>query len=206
MKLLPRQEEFFHLFGKIAASAVQAAEVFNENILQLDTVNLQTEQIQSHKKDASVNAQRLFKLLHKTFITPFDRYDIHRLNAQLYDIVNMINLVAQRFLRYQIKSVPPTMITLANICLESVRLVEMIVLKLNNLRHSADIMDKSQKIQAYESQADQLLIEGVASLLQNEEDVKNLIKLKEIYNLLESITDGCQEVAFIIEGIVLEYA
>lgn len=208
-KFLPRQEAFFELFEKIASSLTAAANAFYQEVQQLSSpgaADSLADEVLHHKKMAGAQAQRLFTLMHKTFITPFDRYDIHRLNDKLYDIVNMINLTAQRFPRYEIYDTPPTVITLAQICYKSAQLVEEVVSQLHNLRNNTSIATTCDQIKAFESQADQLLIDGVADLLKNESDIKKIIKLKEVYTLMESITDRCQEVAFIVEGIVLEYA
>jgi len=205
-KFLPRQEAFFELFEKIAACLTSAAHAFYQEVQQLSSPNAFADEVLHHKKMAGAHAQRLFTLMHKTFITPFDRYDIHRLNDMIYDIVNMINLTAQRFPRYEIKEIPPMLITLAEICYKSAQLVEEVVSQLHNLRNNGNISKACDQIKAYESQADQLLIDGVAGLLRDESDIKQIIKLKEVYDLMESITDRCQEVAFIVEGIVLEYA
>jgi len=205
-KFLPRQEEFFELFQKIANSLTAAAKSLLQEVQQLSTPAAPAEQVLQHKKAAGAHAQRLFTLMHKTFITPFDRYDIHRLNDKLYDIVNMINLTAQRFPRYGIQEIPPMMVMLAEICFKSAQLVEEVISQIHDLKNNVAITRACDQIKAYESQADQLLMDGVATLLRDENDIKKIIKLKEVYDLMETITDRCQEVAFIVEGIVLEYA
>jgi uncharacterized protein Yka (UPF0111/DUF47 family) len=207
MGFLPRQEEFFTLFTQAATSLTKAAHALHDEVKHLkSSPNLSAERVLEHKREAEAYAQKLFTLLHKTFITPFDRYDIHRLNDKLYDIVNMINLTSQRFVRYEVHSIPTMMVTLTEVCLKSAELIQEVISHLHDLKNNTVITKACDQIKAYESQADQLLIDGVASLLKNEPDVKNIVKLKEIYDLLESITDRCQEVAFIVEGIVLEYA
>ena len=207
MGFLPRQEEFFTLFTQAAMSLTKAAHALHDEVKHLkDSPDLSAERVLEHKREAEAYAQKLFTLLHKTFITPFDRYDIHRLNDKLYDIVNMINLTSQRFVKYEVHSIPAMMVTLTEVCLKSAELIQEVISHLHDLKNNTVITKACDQIKAYESQADQLLIDGVASLLKSEPDVKNIIKLKEIYDLLESITDRCQEVAFIVEGIVLEYA
>jgi len=204
-RFMPRQDAFFELFEKIASCLTSAAQAFYQEVQQLSTPNASADQVLHYKKMAGAHAQRLFTLMHKTFITPFDRYDIHRLNDKLYDIVNMINLTAQRFPRYGIREIPPMMVTLAEVCYKSAQLVEEVISQLHNLKKNGNIAKACDQIKAYESQADQLLIDGVASLLREETDIKKIIILKEVYDLMESITDRCQEVAFVVEGIVLEY-
>ncbi len=207
MGFLPRQEEFFTLFAQAAASLTKAAHALHDEVKHLkDSPSLSAERVLEYKREAEAYAQKLFTLLHKTFITPFDRYDIHRLNDKLYDIVNMINLTSQRFVKYEVHSIPSMMVTLTEVCLKSAELIQEVISHLSDLKNNTAIIKACDQIKAFESQADQLLIDGVAKLLREESDTKAIIKLKEIYDLLESITDRCQEVAFIVEGIVLEYA
>lgn len=207
MGFLPRQEEFFTLFTQAAVSLTKAAQALHDEMKHLtNKPTLSAEHVLEHKRSTEAYSQKLFTLMHKTFITPFDRYDIHRLNDKLYDIVNTINLTAQRFVKYEIHSIPPMMISLTEVCLKSAELIQEVMSQLHDLKNNGEITKACDQIKAYESQADQLLIDGVASLLRDDKDVKNIIKLKEVYDLLESITDRCQEVAFIVEGIVLEYA
>lgn len=205
-RLLPKQEAFFELFGKTASCVTSASYGLYQQLQQLSSPQAPADQVLHYKKMANAHAQRLFTLMHKTFITPFDRYDIHRLNDKLYDIANMINLTAQRVIRYEIREVPPMMITLAEICYKSAQLVEEVMSQLHDLKNNVNITKTCDQIKAFESHADQLLIDGIASLLREDPDVKNILKLREVYDLLETITDRCQEVAFIVEGIVLEYA
>jgi uncharacterized protein Yka (UPF0111/DUF47 family) len=205
-RFLPRQEEFFVLFEKLATCVTTAAQALHQEIQQLSSPESLALQVMQHKIAAEGHAERLFTLMHKRFITPFDRYDIHRLNDKLYDIVNMMNLTAQRFPRYDIREVPQMMVALAEVCYQSAFLVQEVISRLHDLKNVDHITKTCDQIKAYESQADQLLIDGISALLRDENDFKRILVLKEIYDLLETITDRCQEVAFIVEGIVLEYA
>jgi uncharacterized protein Yka (UPF0111/DUF47 family) len=205
-RFLPKQDDFFISFEKLTASVVKAAEVLFKQVNELPNADGYPEQVEHWKSLASETAQYIFTLLHKTFITPFDRYDIHRLNAKIYDIVNMINVTTQRFPIYHIETVPEDVIILANICMQSTQLINDVVGHLHDMKHGPAILDACGKIKHLESQGDQILLMGVATLLNNETDIKKIIKLREIYELLETVTDRCQEVAFILEGIVLEYS
>lgn len=205
-KFLPRQDDFFVFFQKVSACVVKAAEELYLQVKALPDADAYPKKILAYKEEAGEFAQHIFTLLHKTFITPFDRYDIHRLNAKIYDIVNMINVATQRFPIYHINAVPKDVVTLTEICLQSTQLIHDVLGHLHDLKYASDILASCAKIKALESQGDQILLMGVATLLDQETDVRNIIKLREIYKLLESITDRCQEVAFILEGIVLEYS
>jgi uncharacterized protein Yka (UPF0111/DUF47 family) len=199
-KFLPRQDNFFDLFQKISACVVKAAEELCLQVNALPNADDYSKHILQYKKEAGASAQQVFTLLHKTFITPFDRYDIHRLNAKIYDTINMINVTTQRFPIYHIDSVPKDVVVLAEICLQSTQLMQTVI------GHLREIITACSKIKDLESEADEILLKGIGTLMDEESDIKRLLKLREIYELLESITDRCQEVAFILEGIVLEYS
>lgn len=205
-RFLPKQDDFFILFERLTKSVVIAAEVLFEQVNELPQVDDYPAKIENKKRLAGETAQSIFTLLHKTFITPFDRYDIHRLNSKIYDIVNMINVTTQRFPLYHIDKVPEDMIILANICMQSTQLIHKVMDHLHDMKFASEILEACGKIKKLESQGDQILLMGVASLLDNETDIKKILKLREIYELLETVTDRCQEVAFILEGIVLEYS
>lgn len=205
-RFLPRQKNFFDHFQSISASVVKAAEELCLQVKSLPDADSHPAHILEYKKDAGITAQQIFTLLHKTFITPFDRYDIHRLNAKIYDTINMINVTSQRFPVYHIHHVPADVITLAEICLQSTQLIHDVIEQLSDLKHANTIISACSKIKELETQADQILLTGIGRLMDSEDNIKRLLKLREIYELLESITDRCQEVAFIIEGIVLEYS
>ena len=206
VEFLPKQDDFFISFEKLTDSVVKAAEVLFKQVNELPEADGYPAKVESWKLLAGETAQYIFTLLHKTFITPFDRYDIHRLNAKIYDIVNMINVTTQRFPIYHIDTVPEDVIILANICMQSTQLIHNVMDHLDDMKYASEILDACDKIKKLESQADQILLMGVAALLDNETDIKKIIKLREIYELLETVTDRCQEVAFILEGIVLEYS
>lgn len=205
-RFLPKQDNFFDLFEKLSDSVVKSAEVLFKQVNELPNADAYPNKIENLKRQAGEFAQSIFTLLHKTFITPFDRYDIHRLNAKIYDIVNMVNVTTQRFPLYHIEKVPEDVIILVNICLQSTQLIHNVMGHLHDMKFAAEILNACGKIKKLESQADQILLMGVATLLDNESDIKMILKLREIYELLETITDRCQEVAFILEGIVLEYS
>jgi uncharacterized protein Yka (UPF0111/DUF47 family) len=145
-------------------------------------------------------------LLHKTFITPLDRDDIHSLIKTMDDILDFIDASAQRLYLYQVRTIPDDMKRMADITVESVELVRKAVQLLTNMKNAQDIVSICIEINQLENQADQVLRTAVARLFQDESDIKLMIKLKENYELLETVTDRCEDVANVIESIVLEYA
>ncbi|MBI2960221.1 MAG: DUF47 family protein, partial [Betaproteobacteria bacterium] len=139
-------------------------------------------------------------------ITPLDRNDIHQLITNMDDILDLIEDSAQSISMYDIRAVTPDARRLAEICVGCAEKVKAAVEQLSNMRNAGAIMEICGEIDKLESEADHLMRAAMAKLFRDEPDVRELIKLRAIYELLEEMTDRCEDVANIIEGIVLENA
>ena len=144
------------------------------------------------------------QLLHHTFITPIDRDEIHQLITRMDDILDLMEDVSQCMFLYDIKALTDEARKLAVMCFASTETVKAAVALLSNLKNSDAILALCKEVDKLESDADHVMRAAMAKLFREEPDVKQLFKLKEIYQLLESVTDRGQDVANIIEGIVLE--
>ncbi len=203
---LPKEENFFRLFQAIGSELVQASKQFQLMLQDLNNREQYAKTITLHEEKADKIADTALLKLHKTFITPFDRYDIHQLVNNLDDILDSIDRTTKRIIIYQIQVVPEDIHSIATLCLEAVKTVEKAVECLNNLKNSKKILDLCDSIEAIESQAERVLLAGVSSLFQIENDYKRLLKIKEIYEYSKSIIKSCQGVSNIIKGVVLEYS
>jgi uncharacterized protein Yka (UPF0111/DUF47 family) len=148
----------------------------------------------------------VIELLHKTFITPLDREDIHALITRMDDIVDLTEDVAQSVYLYDLRTVTPEAAQLAEICVKCGEKVREAVSLLPKMDNADRIRQACRDIDKLESEADHVMRGAMAKLFRDEEDVRQLIKLKNIYELLETVTDRCEDVANIIEGIVVENA
>jgi uncharacterized protein Yka (UPF0111/DUF47 family) len=145
-------------------------------------------------------------LLHSTFITPFDRNDIHRLISGMDDILDLIQDVAESLLLYDIRRGTPEAEQLAQICHMSCERIKTAVGLLPNLSSPQAILKTCEEIDRLESDADRVMRSAMSRLFRDETDLKQVFKLRSVYLLLEEITDRCEDVANIIEGIVLEHS
>ncbi|KAG0298679.1 hypothetical protein BGZ96_008707 [Linnemannia gamsii] len=145
-------------------------------------------------------------LLHKTFITPFDRDEIHKLITTMDDILDLMEDVATAVWLYDVQSLTPEAGQLAQICASSCEQVAQAVALLKDMKSASAILTICTAIDRLETEADSLLRSAISKLFREEDDVKSLIKHKAILELLEEVTDKCEDVANIIEGIVLENA
>jgi predicted phosphate transport protein (TIGR00153 family) len=145
-------------------------------------------------------------MLHKTFITPLDREDIHQLITRMDDILDLMEDAGQTVSLYDIKQITPEAKRLAELCLSCCEKVRACVGLLHNMNNAREMLSICADIDRLESDADHVMRAAMSKLFREEPDVRNLIKLKAIYEILESVTDRCEDVANIIEGIIVENA
>ncbi|MEO8400254.1 MAG: DUF47 family protein [Gammaproteobacteria bacterium] len=205
-RFLPRQEGFFKCFQKTADTLVTATTLFHTMLHNLDKQQEYVDSIQTYEHEADQITHQTFELLHKTFITPFDRYDIHQLTSGLDDILDLINRCAQRFPFYQLKKVPDEIIKLAELSMQASNLLNRAVYRLHSLKKSDEILQFCEEIDRIESEAHQTVLAGEKKLFLEEKDFKHFFKLKEIYAQTKLVINRCQDVANMIKGIVLEYS
>lgn len=205
-KFLPRQEGFFDLFQKSADILATTAIQFHAMLNDLEHQQQYVDTIAAYEEDGDKIAFTTFELLHKTFITPFDRHDIHRLTSGLDDVLDSINRCAQRFPYFELKQVPAEMIQLAKHSMQASMLLKEATYHLNSLKKSEEILQFCQGIDHIESQAHQVVLAGEKDLFLHENDFKHFYKLKEIYTRTKEVINSYQDVANIIKGIVLEYS
>jgi uncharacterized protein Yka (UPF0111/DUF47 family) len=205
-RFLPRQERFFSLFQQAATQLAEAAQQFCFMLNDLPNAAAHAQTIAQHEQTADKIAHTTFELLHKTFITPFDRNDIHQLTSRLDDILDLINTTAQLISLYKLNVLPPEMLALGGLCKTSAGLTQRLIDQLDSLKHTDEILKRCKEIDNVKNEGDRLLLEGVARLFEVETDCKQLLKVKEIYHNTNCIVDSCHDVANIVRTIVLEYS
>lgn len=205
-RFLPRQDGFFRFFQKTADLLVAASTQFHTMLHNLDQLQQQVDIIAANESEADQITHQTFSLLHKTFITPFDRYDIHQLTSGLDDIIDLINRCAQRFPFYQLKKIPDEMINLAELSRQACVLLNQAVYRLHSLKKSTEIIQFCEKIDEVESTAHQVVLAGERDLFLHENNFKQFFKLKDIYAQTKMAINRCQDVSNMIKGIVLEYS
>jgi predicted phosphate transport protein (TIGR00153 family) len=205
-RLLPREGKFFDFFNAHAEHAVQAAVELKALLANIADLEMRRRNIERHEKQADQITHQTVALLHKTFITPLDRDEIHQLITTMDDMLDLMEDVAQILFLYDVRSVTPEAQRLGDICVDCAEKVRDAVAKLESMDRPDAILKICADIDRLEADADHVMRSAMAKLFREEPDAKEIIKLKEIYQLLESITDKCEDVANLIEGIVLENA
>lgn len=207
-KLMPKEGRYFELFN---AHADLIAKGGRELSVLVSDMSSGPEALQRHWKNIDDMEQQADKithetmaLLHTSFNTPLDQHDIHRLITTMDDILDMTQDFAETMYLYDVRKLTQEAIQLADICGFCCERVKDAVGLISNMENAQAILKTCAEIDRLESDADRVMRTGMAKLFREEADTRELIKMKGIYELLETVTDRCEDVANIIEGIVLE--
>lgn len=204
--LVPREGKFFDLFNKLGDQLVLGAKAFSEMPVSSNEHENFYRRIKEIEHAGDELTHETFALLHETFITPMDREDIRTLVSGLDDILDCMDAIAARIYLYKPKSFPDAILKFAELNLQSTMKVQQCLTMMNQIKNPETILQNCVEIHKLENDADHLLRAEIGNLFANQQDTRELIKLKEIYEMLELVTDKCEDVANAIEGIVLEYA
>ena len=209
-KLLPREGNFFELFNQHGGYIVDAARSFILLIQNYADPALR-EKYGNEVGDAERNADKITaevnRLLHKTFITPIDREQIHSLINAMDDILDLLQDATETMSLYDVREMTEEVLRLGDIsakCCERVHHAVSLLPALNRHETAEAAIKTCEEIDKLESDADRVMRAAMSKLFREETDVRELIKLKTIYEQLESISDRCEDVANLIEGVVLE--
>jgi predicted phosphate transport protein (TIGR00153 family) len=205
-RLMPTEGKFFEYFNQHADLCVKGAKEMVALMNNFDDLENRVHAIEGIEKRADKLTHATIEMLHKTFITPLDRDDIHQLITRMDDILDLLEDAAQTISLYDIKAITPEAQRLAELCLACAEKVKAGVGLLHNMDNSREILTICQDIDRLESDADHVMRAAMSKLFRDEPDVRTLIKLKAIYEILENVTDRCEDVANIIEGIIVENA
>lgn len=200
-RLLPRETKFFDLFAELSTSLNQGARLLRSILEDPTDLEKRVGQMQAIEHDGDRATHAIIMKLNQSFITPFDREDIHRLASSLDDVLDYVNTAAVRLVMYKISQPPVAAAELAGI----------IVLQAEELARGVSLLEKNGKVLQHcdeinrlEDEADNVSRRAIACLFENEKDPIQLIKMKELYEVLEFATDKAEDAANVLEAIVLK--
>ena len=209
-KLLPREGNFFEMFNQHADRIVEAARAFSQLVANYSDPHLR-EQYNRDVDNAERAADRVThdvnKMLHQTFITPIDREQIHKLINTMDDVADLIQDSAETMELYDVKTMTDDIKRLTDIsvkCCERLAAAVKMLSTISDKNTAEAALKTCEEIDKLESDADRVMRSAMSKLFREEPDVRELIKLKAVYELLETITDKCEDVANLIEGVILE--
>ncbi len=209
-KLLPREGNFFELFNQHANHIVEAAHAFAELVKNYNDPLLRekyNKQVDSAENAADSVTREVNRLLHLTFITPIDREQIHALINTMDDVADLLQDSAETMALYDVRRMTDEIVRLTDLCVKSVERLKDAVALLHDIgdqKTAQAALKTCEEIDQLESDADRVMRAAMSKLFREEPDVREVIKLKAIYELLETVTDKCEDVAKLIEGVILE--
>ena len=209
-KLLPREGNFFDMFNQHAERIVEAANAFGGLVKHYGDPILRdkyNQDVDNAERAADRVTQDVNRAIHNTFITPIDREQIHSLINTMDDVADLIQDSAETMALYDVRHMTDEISRLTDLsikCCERVRDAVRMLDKITDPATAEAALKTCEEIDRLESDADRVLRSAMSKLFREEPDVREVIKLKAIYELLETITDKCEDVANLIEGIVLE--
>lgn len=206
--LAPKERKFFPMFEKASGNIVEAAKTLVE-LVNTPAGDKRAELIRQvenleHKGDDITH--EIFNYLSATFITPFDREDIHMLTSAMDDIIDFIHGSTKRIQLYKIDELTPEIKKLAELIMKGAEELHIAISELKNLKKRDVINEACVKINSLENHADDIYNMAIASLFENEKDAIKVIKLREIYHALEVATDKCEDAANVIKTILIKYS
>ncbi|NML85759.1 DUF47 domain-containing protein [Polaromonas sp.] len=209
-KLLPREGNFFEMFDQHANRIVEAAHAFSNMVANYSDVEKReayNREVDNAERAADRITQEVNRALHKTFITPIDRDQIHQLINTMDDVADLIQDSAETMALYDVRHMTEDIVRLTDLsvrCCERLKDAVSLIGKVRDAATAEATLKTCEEIDKLESDADHVMRSAMSRLFREEPDVRELIKLKAVYELLETITDKCEDVANLIEGIVLE--
>jgi len=206
-RILPRSKvDFFALFVRHASLTHDAAVRLEKMLDELARAEEHAVGIRGLEHEADAVAHEVINALHRTFVTPIERGDLYALASRLDDVTDHVESVAQRLWLYGIESVRPEARDMVSHLCRATKAVRDVVEALSTRRDPEPILRLCRAVKQVEKEHDRLLRGAIAKLFHEEQDAKTLIKWKEIYEALEAAIDGCEDVANVVEGVVLENA
>ncbi|MGZ6230465.1 MAG: DUF47 domain-containing protein [Syntrophales bacterium] len=206
MRMIPKEEKFFDLFYELATKIEEGGELFLDMVEHYEYSEPKIVKLKELEHEADVITHRTYEKMHKTFLTPIDREDIYALVNKMDSILDMIEASAARMSLYKVKIPAKEIIDQAKILNEAIKKVKYIVHAMKNMKNAKMIIDACVEINTLENEGDIVMRMTMTRLFEQEKDPIELIKWKEIFERIEEAIDVCEDVANIVEGIVLKHA
>jgi len=202
--LIPRELKFFDMFDAMAATIIRAAVKFHDLVTIFDNVPQRCEDIKMEEEAGDELVFKIIKSLDRSFITPFDREDIHQLATRMDDLLDNIEETAHRFREFRIDKPDQAATNLARIVRQSCEHVEMAVRGIRHLNRPEEIQKHLKEISRLENEADQIYRDADGAIFAEPPDILTLIKWRELYHWLETTVDSCKEISQVISEIVIK--
>jgi predicted phosphate transport protein (TIGR00153 family) len=206
LPFIPKEQKFFGLFEESAQNIVKASQELKEMIDSWQFVDSRVAEITELEHRGDTITHQIISLLHRTFVTPFDREDIALLAHTMDDVIDFIHAAADAMFIYKIDKPTERAKELADIIVQASVELERAVCGLRRRSELGQILERCVEINRLENMADRIYRAAMAELFNDTTDIIQLIKWREIYEHMESATDRCEDVANVLEGVALKHA
>jgi predicted phosphate transport protein (TIGR00153 family) len=201
VRLIPKDTSFFQMFSVMSDNLIAGAQTLVDLFADYKDVDKRIDEVRRLERAGDELTHAILTKLNQTFITPLDREDIHQLASKLDDVLDYINASGARLVMYRIAAPPPAAGELAKIILMQCQELQKAV---SLMQKNGNILSHCVEINRLENEADQVSQQAIARLFEYEKDPINLIKIKELLEFLESATDKAEDVANVLETVVLK--
>ncbi|MHA7734717.1 DUF47 domain-containing protein [Nitrosopumilus sp. S6] len=197
------ENEILTILNDLASKAVETSEALTEYLNDLGNLE-KMEKVRQLESEGDVYTREIFAELNKTFITPLDREDMQRIASKIDDVIDFIDGIAARLYSYKIQSPPPFTQVMVEELSKATKEVQYMVSKLKRIKNPQDMIDHCRNTSVIEHKVDDMYRDAIRELFESN-DAIHIIKLKDIYESIETASDRCVDVADVVEDIVLKY-
>lgn len=201
-----KEEKFFDLFVETAEQTCKAAVMLEDLMEKYLNVHGKVKAIEDVEHACDRNVHNMLEQLNKSFVTPIDREDIYLIAKELDNITDAIESAAHRFVMFNVQSITPEAKKLSKLITACTRELKVVMEEMKNMKKSKLLHEKIVEVNRIEDEGDDIFREAMSALFVTGKDPLDVIKWKEIYQLLENTLDACEDVANIVEGVVMKHA
>ncbi len=206
IRLIPKEEKFFEMLQKASDNLSATAAEFKTLLENYSDLGQRVKKLKDLEHEGDILTHEIMDKLNRTFVTPIDREDIHALASGIDDVVDLIDETGALMRLYHIQKPTPALFKQTEYLLKAVDELGKAIKCLKDLKNSRRLLDYCIEVNRLENEGDELLGETLAALFEGNADALEVIKLKEIYEHLEQALDKCEDLAVVIEGIVVKHA
>jgi len=201
--IIPQEHHFYNLLNMQADVVLKSAKAMAELVRDPEHIVERSLNLHKIENEGDALVHEIVSLLNKTFVTPIDHDDISKLTSKMDDVIDFIDAAATRIRLYEITQIPPQMVQLVDLLLKQVQVVHDGVHKMENRKERNTLLEKCVEVNRLENIADEITHAALAGLFKLD-DIKMIMKLKEVYEHLETATDRCEDVADIVKDVMIK--
>ncbi|MDO4487005.1 MAG: DUF47 family protein [Bacillota bacterium] len=201
-----KENEFYLLLEEFSGKIVKAGEAFYDLVSNYEDIENKVADVKTLETECDMQAHKILTALNASFITPFDREDIYSITKEMDDIVDSIEEVANRFIVFDVKKLKPESFAMATYIMQAIRELEVMFKHLPEAQKNSIVREQIIEVNRIENDGDTLYRDALKKLFREEKDPIELIKWKHLYEQLETSLDSCENVANIVEGVIMKYA